>query len=92
MLPVGVIRLSRASLLHEVVDTTFEGIPARITSPARTVVDCSRFSQLVGKDAAVEGHCDALCVRISSADEIWHKADASRANPLVVQALNSLSA
>ena len=53
-LPVRVMRFSGASLRYGVVETTFEGVPARITSPARTVVDCFRFSRLVGKDAAIE--------------------------------------
>ena len=42
-LPVRVVRFSGASLLYGVEKTVFEGVPARITSPARTVVDCFRF-------------------------------------------------
>jgi hypothetical protein len=41
-------------------DTTFEGVPARITSPARTVADCFRFERLVGPETAMEALQDGL--------------------------------
>ena len=59
-LPVRVVRFSGASLLYGVEKTVFEGVPARITSPARTVVDCFRFRRLVGMDVALEALRDAL--------------------------------
>jgi predicted transcriptional regulator of viral defense system len=40
--------------------TVFEGVPARITSPARTVADCFRFERLVGPEAAMEALQDGL--------------------------------
>jgi predicted transcriptional regulator of viral defense system len=40
--------------------TTFEGVPARITTPARTVADCFRFERLVGPEVAMEALQDAL--------------------------------
>ena len=42
-LPLKVVRFSGASLRYGVGSAAFEGVPARITSPARTVVDCFRF-------------------------------------------------
>ena len=59
-LPVKVVRFSGASLRYGVESAVFEGVPARITSPARTVVDCFRFRRLVGKDVALEVLGDAL--------------------------------
>ena len=41
-------------------DTKFEEVPARITSPARTVVDCFRFQRLIGREAALEALREAL--------------------------------
>lgn len=41
-------------------ETAFEGVPARITSPARTVADCFRFERLVGPEAAMEALPDGL--------------------------------
>lgn len=54
------LRFSGAAWTCGVVATDFEGVPARITSPARTVVDCFRFSRHVGWDVAREALRDAL--------------------------------
>ena len=69
----------------------FEGVPARITSPARTVVDCFRFRRLVGKDVALEALGDALRERKASADQIWRAAEVCRAKSLVGPVLEVLS-
>ena len=90
-LPVRVVRFSGASLRYGIEDTAFEGVPARITSPARTVVDCFRFRRLVGKDVALEALRDALRERRASADEIWRAADVCRARSLVGPVLEALT-
>ena len=51
---VRLLRFSGAAWTYGVEDTEFEGVPARITSPARTVVDCFRFQSLIGREAAHE--------------------------------------
>ena len=90
-LPLRVVRFSGASLRYGVGEVTFEGVPARITSPARTVVDCFRFSRLVGKDVAIEALRDALSDRKASADEIWRAAEICRAKSLIGPVLETLS-
>ena len=90
-LPVKVVRFSGASLRYGVGNAAFEGVPARITSPARTVVDCFRFRRLVGKDVALEALGDALRERKASADEIWRAAEVCRAKSLVGPVLEVLS-
>jgi len=57
---VHLVRFSAAALTYGVQETSFEDVPARITSPARTVVDCFRFQRLVGREAAVEALREAL--------------------------------
>ena len=47
-----VTRFSGTSLQYGVVETEFEGVPARITTRARTVVACFRFRSRMGLDAA----------------------------------------
>ena len=90
--PVKVVRFSGASLHYGVVGATFEGVPTRVTSPARTVVDCFRFRRLVGKDVALEALRDALRDRKASADQIWRAAEVCRAKSLVGPVLELLSA
>ncbi len=54
------IRFSGAAWTYGVSDTTFDGVPARITSPARTIVDCFRFEHLIGRETAIEALRDGL--------------------------------
>ncbi len=91
-LPVRVVRFSGVRLRYGVVNTTFEGVPVRITSPARTVVDCFRFRRLVGKDVAIEALRDALRDRKASVDQVWRAAEVCRAKSLVGPALDVLTA
>ena len=67
----------------------FEGVPARITSPTRTVADCFRFSWLVGKDAAIEALRDALWDWKASVAEIRYVAEVWRARLLVSAVLET---
>jgi len=59
-LRLRIVRFSGPAWTFGVKDTTFEGVTARITSPARTIVDCFRFERLVGPEAAMEALQDAL--------------------------------
>lgn len=90
-LQVKVVRFSGASLHYGIEDVTLEDVPARITSPARTIVDCFRFRRLVGKDVALEALRDALRERKASADEIWRAAEVCRGKSLVGPVLEALS-
>ena len=67
---VKLLRFSGAAWTYGVEKTTFEGVPARITSPDRTIVDCFRFQRLIGREAAVEALKDALQVRKVTTDEL----------------------
>jgi len=90
-LPVKVIRFSGAMLRYGVEKISFEGVPSRITSPARTVVDCFRFRRLVGKDVAFEALREALRERKASPDEISRAAEVCRARSLVEPVLEALA-
>lgn len=68
---VRLLRFSGAAWSYGVTDTEFEGVPARITNPARTIVDCFRFERLVGREAAVEALRDALGRRVVTADALY---------------------
>ncbi|MCY3932873.1 MAG: type IV toxin-antitoxin system AbiEi family antitoxin domain-containing protein [Acidobacteria bacterium] len=89
-LPVHVVRFSAASLRYGVERATFQGVPARITSPARTVVDCFRFRRLVGRDVAIEALRDALRDRKATVDQIWRAAEVCRAKSLIGPVLEIL--
>ena len=88
--PIRVVRFTGAALNHGVEKIHFEGVPAYITNPARTVVDCFRFRRLVGHDVAIEVLRDALRERKVSPAEIWRAAEACRARSLVGPVLDVL--
>jgi predicted transcriptional regulator of viral defense system len=59
-LKLRTVRFTGPAWTFGVQETAFEGVPARITSPARTVADCFRFERLVGPEAAMEALQDGL--------------------------------
>jgi len=89
--PIRVIRFSGASLTYGVQKIRIEGVPAKITSPARTVVDCFRFRRVVGRDVAIEALREALRERKATRSEIFKAAEACRARTVVRPYLEALS-
>jgi predicted transcriptional regulator of viral defense system len=59
-LRLRIVRFSGPAWTFGVQDTSFEGVPARITSPARSVADCFRFERLVGPEVPMEALQDGL--------------------------------
>jgi predicted transcriptional regulator of viral defense system len=59
-LRLRIVRFRGPAWTFGVKATEFEGVPARITSPARTITDCFRFERLIGAEAAMEALSDGL--------------------------------
>ena len=59
-LPVRITRFSATALTYGVVSTEFEGVATKITTPARTIVDCFRFRSKIGLEPALEALHEAL--------------------------------
>lgn len=78
-----IVRFSGATLVYGVVTRPMLGVPVRLTSPARTVVDCFRYRQKIGIDVAVEALRDALRERKATVDEIVRAAEACRARTVM---------
>ena len=57
---IRLLRFTGPSWTYGIQDTAFEGVPARMTNPARTIVDCFRFERLIGREAAMEALSDSL--------------------------------
>ena len=67
-----------------------EGVPFRITSPARTVVDCFRYRNKFGLDVALEALHDVLRSRAATVGEIMRAAEACRARTVMRTYLDAL--
>jgi len=89
--PVKLVRFSGPSLQHGVDPIRFEGVSSRITSPARTVVDCFRIRRLVGPDVALEAIRDSLRDGLATRDDIWRTAKACRAASVLEPVLEVMS-
>jgi predicted transcriptional regulator of viral defense system len=59
-LRLRIVRFSGPAWTFGVQETEFEGVPARITTPARSIVDCFRFERLVGAEVPIEALQDGL--------------------------------
>ncbi len=64
------VRFSGSAWTYGVRDAVFNGVPGRITSPARTIVDCFRFERLIGREAALEALREGLRERKVTVDAL----------------------
>ena len=80
---VRVVRFSGQMLTYGVLRRSALGVPFRITSPARTVVDCFRYRNKFGLDVALEALDDTLRSRSATVDEIVRAAEACRARTVL---------
>jgi predicted transcriptional regulator of viral defense system len=72
--PVRIVRISGAALTAGIDEHDIEHVTVRITSPARTVVDCFKFRNKIGIDVAVEALREYRRLRKGTVDELWRQA------------------
>jgi len=92
--PPAMLRIVRFSgpMLHYGVETRMvQGVQVRITSPARTVVDCFRYRNKVGLDVAIEALRDAFRSRKAEMGELWRAAEVCRILTVMKPHLEALS-
>jgi predicted transcriptional regulator of viral defense system len=80
---VRIVRFSGPMLTYGVKTHRILGVPVRLTSPARTIVDCFRYRNKIGLDVATEALRDALRSRLATVDEILRTAEVCRARTVV---------
>jgi predicted transcriptional regulator of viral defense system len=88
---IRVVRFSGAMLRYGVIQQKMLGVSVRITSPARTVVDCFRYRNKIGIDVALEALRDAVGSRKASVDEIQRAAEVCRIRTVIRPYLEALS-
>jgi len=87
---VRIVRFSGPMLRYGVQERKILGVPAHITSPARTVVDCFRYRRKIGTDVALEALREALRARKATVDEIMRAAEMCRARTVLRTYLEAL--
>jgi predicted transcriptional regulator of viral defense system len=88
---VRILRFSGAMLTFGVQTRSILGVPVRVTSPARTVVDCFRYRKKIGLDVALEALRDVVRARKASMDEIMRAAEVCRARTVIQPYLEALA-
>jgi predicted transcriptional regulator of viral defense system len=91
-LPTRVVRFSGAMLHYGVETREVMGVLVRLTSPARTVVDCFRYRNKVGLDVALEALRDAIRSRKATVGEIVRVAEVCRIQTVISPYLNAVVA
>jgi predicted transcriptional regulator of viral defense system len=82
-LPVRIVRFSGPMLGYGIETRVAQGVRIRLTSPARTVVDCFRYRNKIGLDVALEALKDVLRGRKASVDQINRAAKVCRISTVI---------
>jgi predicted transcriptional regulator of viral defense system len=85
-----IVRFSGAMLTYGVETRAILGVPARVTSPARTVVDCFRYRGKLGLDVALEALRDALRSKTATVDQITRAAEVCRVRTVIKPYLEAI--
>lgn len=89
--PLRIVRFSGAALTEGVETHTVEGVKVRVTSVAKTVVDCFKFRNKIGLDVALEALRDAWNTKRVTMDELWHYAKICRMTNVMRPYLEALT-
>jgi predicted transcriptional regulator of viral defense system len=76
--PLQLVRFSGAALTFGVETQVIEGVPVRITTPAKTVADCFKFRRKVGLDVALEALHQTWRERRATMEELRQAAEVCR--------------
>ena len=89
---VRFFRFSGRMLTYGVITQPMLGVQVKITSPARTVVDCFRYRNKVGMDVALEALRDIVSSRKATIAEIDRMAEVCRQRTVMKPYLEAFSA
>ncbi|PKO20288.1 MAG: transcriptional regulator [Chloroflexi bacterium HGW-Chloroflexi-1] len=90
LLPLRVVRFGTAARTVGVEEHLVEGVPVRVYDPAKTVVDCFKFRNKIGLEAALEALHASWRERRFTMDQIWRYAAICRMTNVMRPYLESL--
>ena len=77
-LPIRVVRFSVSSHAIGIETHVFDGVPVRMTNPAKTVVDCFKYRNKIGLDVALEAIKECIRKRKATPADLWKYAKVCR--------------
>ncbi len=89
--PLRFVRFAGEALTYAIQEHLIDGVMIRLTSPARTVVDCFRYRNKIGLDVAIEALRDYRRLRKGTIDELWEAAGVRRITTIIRPYLEALS-
>ena len=89
--PIRIVRFSGVNAKYGVEIHELLGVPVKITSIARTVVDCFRYRNKIGIDVALEALKNVLDRRLAPRDDILRTAEVCRARTVIRPYLEAMS-
>jgi len=89
--PIRVVRMSGHAMTEGLQEKRLDGMPVRVFSPAKTVVDCFRYRNKIGLDVAIEALREATRRKLASSNEISAIAKRLRMERIMRPYLESLA-
>lgn len=90
--PLRVARFSGPALTEGVELHDIEGVAVKVTSVAKTIVDCFKFRNKIGLDLALEALKEAWRAKRVTMDELWHFGQICRVQNVMRPYLEGLTA
>ncbi len=89
--PLRIVRFSGVALEEAVEHHPVEGVTVSVYSPAKTVADCFKYRNKIGRDVALEALRDCWKKRRATMDELWQAAKICRVANVMRPDLESLT-
>lgn len=89
-IPLRVVRLREPGFSAGIEEHEVEGRRVRVYNPAKTLVDCFKFRNMVGLDVALEALRDGWRSRRFTMDQLWRYAKVTRMTNVIRPYLEGL--
>jgi len=89
--PLHVVRFGGDALNAGTEVHQIDGVSVRITTPAKTIVDCFKFRNKIGTQIAIEALRDGWTRRRFTMDELWSMARVCRVHNVIKPYVESLT-
>ncbi|MGE3979236.1 MAG: type IV toxin-antitoxin system AbiEi family antitoxin [Nitrospira sp.] len=90
-LPTRIVRFSGPMLTYAIETRTIQGVQVRVTTPARTIIDCFRYRKRIGLDVALEALRDGLRSKQVTVDKLRRAAEVCRIQTVIRPYLESMA-
>lgn len=88
---VRIVRFSGEAMTAGIIEASIQGVPIKLTNPARTVADCFKYRNKIGVDVAVEALRAFLRDRRGTIEELYKYARLDRVANVIQPYLESLA-